>query len=274
MTARNAVLLIIKQNQGMEYHALLNKIAANYSTLNSARAALSRTLKDLRAFGLVTKQGSNLFITDKASTEISSEMKSKLLIRLNQLVRAKNPHLGINPIVELLHALIERSKTDADLLKAAKGSTEFTVSELARINQRILTQVEQLSKVSKVFSEQINALKAFDFNDSRRMDLNPVTLGLLVEAANKLNEEKITVDSDDALLLEQLSTVTASKPKANNLLVELKEMPGLVSLLSTHAREGKKLWLSFYFPGIKALLDVNGLEFIGPFSKLNGLLGE
>src|SRR3989338_6120857 len=99
MTARNAVLLIIKQNQGIEYNALLNKIAPNYSTLNSARAALSRTLKDLRAFGLVTKQGNNLFITEKAGTEISSEMKSKLILKLNQLVRSKNAPLNINSIV-------------------------------------------------------------------------------------------------------------------------------------------------------------------------------
>ena len=274
MTARNAVLLIIKQNQGIEYNALLNKIAPNYSTLNSARAALSRTLKDLRAFGLVTKQGNNLFITDKAAGEISSEMKSKLLLRLNQLVRSKHAPLSLNQIVELLHALIERSKTDPDLLKAAKGSTEFTVSELTRLNQKISSQVEQLTKVLKVFADQILALKSLDFHDARRLDLNQVTIHSIVEVANKLAPERVTLESENATLLDQLSAATVAKPKGNTLSLELKELPGVVESLARQVAEGKKPYLSLYFPGVKALLDANGLEFSGPYSRLNSLLGE
>ena len=51
MTTKNAILLIVKQNNGIDYNSLLNKFSSSYSNINSARAALSRSLKDLISFG-------------------------------------------------------------------------------------------------------------------------------------------------------------------------------------------------------------------------------
>lgn len=87
MTNKNAVLLIIKQNNGIEYNDLLNKIAATYSNINSARAALSRTVKDITALGLVVRQGDKLFISQKGLTETNKEMKNKLLLKLNETIK-------------------------------------------------------------------------------------------------------------------------------------------------------------------------------------------
>src|SRR3989338_2596653 len=108
MSQRNSILLIIKQNNGLSYTTLLNKIQGDYSSINSARAALSRTLKDLISFELARKQGDHIFITDKALPQISSEMRSKLLDKLNLLISSKNNYLEIDLIVQLLHTLIER----------------------------------------------------------------------------------------------------------------------------------------------------------------------
>ena len=88
MTAKNSILLIINQSPGIDYNSLLNKIAPNYSNINSARAALSRATKDLIVFGFVVKQRNNFFATDKAGALINSEMKNKLLMRLNQTINS------------------------------------------------------------------------------------------------------------------------------------------------------------------------------------------
>ncbi len=60
MTARNNVLLIIKQQPGIEYPSLLNKIASGYGSIKSARAALSRSTRYLSALGLVVKKDNRL----------------------------------------------------------------------------------------------------------------------------------------------------------------------------------------------------------------------
>ena len=76
MTAKNAILLIIKQSPGIDYNSIVAKIASNYGSVNSARAALSRAIKDMNAVGLIEKRDNRLFATEKGQIQIRSEMKS------------------------------------------------------------------------------------------------------------------------------------------------------------------------------------------------------
>ena len=158
MTQKNNILLIVKQSPGIDYNSLLNKVSSGYGSVNSARAALSRALKDLNAVGMLKRQGSNFFVTDKGATEINSEMKSKLLIKLNQRMKCKSPVDEINSIVEMLSTLVERSKQDRDLLKAAKGSTEFYVSDLLELKEQVDKRAHSLEYLSGVMLQRIEAL--------------------------------------------------------------------------------------------------------------------
>ena len=44
------------QSPGIDYNSLLNKCSANYSNVNSVRAALSRALKDFSIYWRLRKQ--------------------------------------------------------------------------------------------------------------------------------------------------------------------------------------------------------------------------
>lgn len=171
MAARDSILLIIKQAESIDYNTLLNRVSSNYGSLNSARAALSRTLKDLSAFGLVKRQGDNIFITDKGAAQLNLEMKSKLLTKLNQSINSKHRLFEVDGIVKNMHTLIERGKTDSDLLKAAKGSVGFYLRDLERLNEEINRQSAHLNYISKVLSSQINALSGLGFNDIKAVTL-------------------------------------------------------------------------------------------------------
>src|SRR3989338_4288744 len=128
MTTKNAILLIVKQNHGIDYNSLLTKFASSYSNSNPARAALSRSLKDLTTFGLLRKTDNKYFLMEKGQGEIYSEIKNKLVLALNSVVRGKHPVDDIDSIVQKLQILIERGRQDRDLLKTARSSLDFPVS--------------------------------------------------------------------------------------------------------------------------------------------------
>jgi len=171
MTTKNSILLMVKQNPGIEYNSLLNKFSANYSNINSARAALSRALKDLSIFGLVRRQQNSFFATDKAILLVNSEMKNKLVLKLNQAITSKKPETEINLIVQRLSTLIERAKHDSGLLKAAKASSDFSISDLEKIEKKIESQENHLHYLRKVLKNQIKTLSELDFNETKITDI-------------------------------------------------------------------------------------------------------
>jgi len=183
-------MLIIRQNPGIDYTSLLNKVATNYSSINSARAALSRTLKDLAIYGLVIRRGNALYVTDKATLQINAEMKNKLLLKLNQLLTTRNQINEIDSIVEHLHTLIERGKEDNRLVKVARGSSEFTIQNLEEMEKQLQQRISHLTYLSKVFNEQIESLKALDFNNTVVIKDNPKGIKSLI----KLLENQGTSD--------------------------------------------------------------------------------
>ncbi len=178
MASKNSLLLIIKQNPGIKYPALLEKILGEYSNINSARAALSRLVRELDALGLVRRRQNSLFLTDKGILKIQTEMKNKLLLKLNELVKKPDP-LNPGKLVQQLSVLVERSKKDSDLLNVAKSSISFPVSKLDTLSLSIQKQSRHLAYLSKVLSKHARAMRKMGFQDS-------ITVNVLEKNAKKI----------------------------------------------------------------------------------------
>lgn len=231
MTAKNAILLIIKQSSGIDYNSILAKIAPNYGSVNSARAALSRAIKDMNAVGLVEKKDNRLFATEKGQIQIRSEMKNKLLIKLNQTVQGKNNVQEIDAIVEQLAVLIERSKADADLLKAAKGATTFSVSDLRSILEQVHKRMGQLNYLHDVFQKQIDSLQQMDFTDSVSFPLNPVSMEKIRLFLGKTDSTELLLDSKQTDWIENLALQLNEKTKSGTLLLPKTKIETVFELL-------------------------------------------
>lgn len=273
MTTKNAILLIIKQNKGIEYNALLRKVALNYSNMNSARAALSRAIKDLVAVGLVVRKGSNLYVTNKALAQISSEMKNKLLLKLNQTVKSKNSYLEIDTIVQYLQTLIERSKEDSSLLKAARGSTDFYISDLENTRDKLQNRLKHLKYLTNVFEEQIDSLKKMDFNDVREMHFSEDSVSEIKKIAKKLKLDEILLESGNSELLGLLSSELKLKPKGRNLIMPASSLTGVLSLIEREQNSGKAVAVNLYLSTIAARIRPDSISISGPYTKLKEFLG-
>jgi len=165
MASKNSVLLTIKQKPGIKYNDLLTKIVGEYSNINSARAALSRLVKDLEAFGLVRRKHNSLYLTDKGVLKIQTEMKNKLLLKINEAV--KKPDIA-NPgfLVQQISVLVERSKKDSDLRTVAKSAISFPVSRLDSVSKEIQEQSRHLAYLSRILNNHSRAMRQMEFMDS------------------------------------------------------------------------------------------------------------
>ncbi|MBU0662685.1 MAG: hypothetical protein ABH854_01485 [Candidatus Diapherotrites archaeon] len=278
MTTKNSILLIIKQNEGIEYNTLLNKISGNYSNINSAMAALSRALKDLSATGYILRKGNRLYATPRAESLIHSEMKNKLLIRLNSLVNSKNPRHEIDSIVEHMHTVIERSKEDTSLLKAARGSTEFTIRDLENLHASLEGNIKHLSYISGVFNAQISSLKSLDFNDSILLPKNKTSVAQLCTVAQTLGASDFTAETRSEEFLQALANEPSlsAKIKGTTISMPVPLLEQFLSLALEKNETGGNLFLSLYLPPLMVKLSPNAISVEGPHSKLKelGFLAE
>jgi len=269
MTVKNSVLLMIKQYQGISFNSLLGKTASSYSSMNSAKASLSRTLKDCLSLGLITKKGGHFFITDKGAMEINSEMKNKLLMKLNSLLKTKNAENEIESIVQYLQTLIERAKEDSELLKAAKASSQFNVSELIELNKRIELKARHLDYLSKIFFSHIEALKEFNFNDFFSLELNWNSLESLARIQGLLKAQEFFLESNDLSFIGLVSAKFNAKKKENSLLLPVQSLDKLLELASENFLYDSSKNLSLEFSGIKIFVHFPSITFIGPHKELN-----
>ncbi len=267
MTAKNAILLIIKQSPGIDYNSILSKIAPNYGSVNSARAALSRAIKDMRAVGLIEKRENRLFATEKGQIQIRSEMKSKLVIKLNQTVLDKNSTEEIGSIVEQLAVLIERSKADADLLKAAKGAIAFSVSDLRNIQEHVNKRVNQLHYLQEVFQKQIDALQQMDFLDSVSFPLNPGNAEKLKQLLHKTEGTELVLGSSNQQQTEELALLLNEKTKSGTLLLPKTKTDSLFEELLR--KEGQNNFeTSLRMAGFTIRIQNQHITVSAPFSQL------
>ncbi len=172
MTSKTSILLIVSQNQGIDYQALLSKIAPNYANLNSARAALSRVLKDAVSFGMVTKQGHQLFLTDKGSASLKVKMHDKLVLKLNQLMNVRSVASNPDPLVQNLSILLERGKSDPRLFDNARASVNFSVDDVLRVHEGVKQNIKHMEYLEKSLSTQLQSLRDLNFPSARVKNLH------------------------------------------------------------------------------------------------------
>ncbi len=211
MTAKNSILLMVKQSPGITYNSLLGKTASDFGSVNSARASLSRTLKDAVSFGLLKKKENSYFITDKGNATISSEMKNKLLMKLNTAVSQKKLN-EVDSIVEQLHTVIERSTIDSDLLKDARNSATFYISDLTELNSMVDSRIKHLSYLSKILSKQLGSLKELNFNDSFSLPREKKSIKKLSGFFSSFDSEEFFIECSEAFF-EKLSEKFSIKTK-------------------------------------------------------------
>ncbi|HLD59249.1 MAG TPA: hypothetical protein VI977_06495 [archaeon] len=268
MTQRNNFLLIIKQSPGIEYNELLNRITPEYGSLNSARAALSRTLKDLAAVGFLQRQGSKLFVTDKGLLEINSEMKNKLLMRLNSSVKSKNPVEEIESIVKMLQTLIERSKADNDLLKAAKSSSQFFISDLVDLKEKTEKKTQLLKYLSDVLLHQITALKELNFNEIKYIPFSVETAPVVLALIEKQEIALIPIECSNPVFSSFAKESFQAKQENNSLLLEKKHLQAFLAEAQKFPPTEKNL-IKIYLPTMQIKIENPNIFLIAPHAQLS-----
>jgi len=263
---------MVRQSEGIDYNALLNKVSQSYSSVNSARAALSRALKDLLALEFVRKESGKFFISEKGNQLIQSEMKSKLLLRLSESVNSRSSHLEIDSIVQQLHTLLERAKSDPDLLKAARGSADFYISDLQEINSRIEQRAKHLNYISNVFQEQISALKQLDFNDSKRFPNDSALPQKIAGIAQKAGATELIIECPNPDFIQKASAALELKPKDNTIAVPLPKLLNAFPVIWEFLEQKPLNAITVYASPFKIKLSISGAILSGPHSRLNETL--
>lgn len=296
MASRNSILLVIKQNPGIEYPVLINKVAGDYGNVNSARAAMSRFMKEALAFGWVEKKDNAVMLTGKGESQITQEMKDRLVIGLNELILDHRPSeakiIGDeNPsaetevrmpgkkriskntaeIVRQLTVLIEKAKQDAGLLASARNASEFSIHDLEELLKKENENIKQLNYLTKVFEDQIAALKEMNFNESHQIDLDEKGIPQINAIVQALNVEEITLEIKTTDFLAWVSQKFNVKPKGTTLAIKptdfLALLPELKNFTLTHLTEE----ILIYLPEIKIALKGNQAFILLPYKKAKEL---
>jgi hypothetical protein len=271
MTARNSILLIVKQQPGIEYNELLNKISGNYGSIESARAALSRSIRYLNALGLVARRGNNLFATGKGTALLNSEMQNKLLLRLNEFINGKDPSTRFDKGVELMQTLIERSKQDKDLLLAAQGSVDFYVSDLAGLERDVEKRIHSLQYLHKIFEQQVSSLKELDFPDFKRMGFDKESKSLVKGIAKELRAKVFTAECGNEVFRQKALEHFHAKGRQHDLFLETKQLPKFLDFVENNCSQRNPV--TIFISGIKVKIDFPYIFFTGPYKQLQKLLG-
>lgn len=267
MTFLNSVLLIVKQSPGIDYNSLLNKVSPNYSSVNSARAALSRTLKDASVFGFVLRKNNGFFLTEKADSMLMSEMKNKLVLKLNKSM-AFGKQGNVDEVVETLSTLIARARHDESLLKAAKGSSDFFITDIAELAEKTGKKISHLQYLLKVLESHLEALKELDFNEKKQLIFGDGVV-LLKKIADEKGFEEIAIEANGEKLQETLSLALGVKFKDNSSTIKKAQLNDFFSLVERQAVESGKV--SVFLPPIKARLGTGKCFIVAPYSSLKNI---
>lgn len=243
MTFNNSVLLILKQNQGIEFTELYLRIAPRYKNSLSAKAALLRSLKNLESEGLIKRKESSVFITDKGLVSIQIDMKEKLIIKLNEAF--KRPTYNIEEIVQLLIVLSERASESSDLLISAKENAEFTIRDISNLQDDITRYQEKLEKMRALLGVQEERFRELNFIDSKSFVFDEE---FLKKCKKALVGEKLIVETIDSDFKQKIPEIFL---KENKIIVE-KEFESTFFKL---VLENPLIKMTFYLPKIKCIIS-------------------
>lgn len=269
MTTKNAILLILKQHDGITLSELFNKIAPNYSNHNSARAALSRAIKYFSALDFVSRTGNNIFLTSKGLLEINKEMENKLLLKLNELI-LEDGRKDVDEIVAKLSVLLEKSKQDADLLKVAKNSSKFFLSDLKSIHTNLVKETAHLQYLQGILSQQINALKELDFKDVLVFSWRENPVQKIIELIEHEKPPQLLVECLPEFVPVIQHNVGGERQK-DFLVIEREKCRQLLEFLQNELLKEQELQImvSIIFSNITITLKKNEIKIIGPQSLIS-----
>jgi hypothetical protein len=260
MTFNNSLLILVKHNQGIDFNDLVAKITPRYKNPTSAKSALMRSLKDMTSFGLIKREGTRVLITDKGLASMRTEMKDKLVLRLNEEI--KRPSGNLEEIVRLLVVLSQRGAQDKDLLNNAKENASFTIHDIEELRSKIRAQRKQLKKMSFLLQAQSEKLKELDFNDSMNLVFDA---DLAAKLSLFCTGQKVVVETKDN---DVLSKIPDHWIKQGIITVEGENIALLTQLLSSTPSAKATL----YAPGIKISLMAGKATIFGSHKKVKEFL--
>jgi hypothetical protein len=181
-------------------------------------------------------------LTNKGLAAINLEMKDKLIIKLNDLM--KKPGTQLDELVRGLVTLSQRSANEPDLLKSAKENAAFTLKDLEDVRKRISEQKVFLEKMDSIISTQIQKLEELNFNDYFEADLNEKFAKRVVEI---IGAEKIAAEVSDEALVKEIRALMQKHPPLSFISADFNQF---VELLQKYPSAKVNL----YFLGIKVVI--------------------
>ena len=274
MTLLDSILLQINQKK-TTFNELLTRIIPNYSSVESARAALSRVVKNLVSFEYIQKTEDFYEITEKGKKIVESKLQDKMLNNINSindLLQKSQPSKSLqylDDVVKNLQIFLERSKEDSTLLKIGKTSATFYISDLLILKE---TVEKRLSNFQNTLDRQINVLKELNFEDQFVANLDNNAFELIKEIAKENSITEIITDCDktdinSAMLFENHSEFT--KKPDNVFILKINDIDILKTLLLSKLDIIMQTKFKIYLKEVVVYLRVGRFYFTGPFSQVN-----
>lgn len=256
MTFNNSVLLILKQNQGIEFNELLLRISSRYKNQKSAKSALLRSLKNLESMGQIKRKDSFIFITDKGLVSIQWDMREKLIFKLNEAF--KKPIENIDEIVQLLIVFSERASESNDLLISAKENCEFTIKDISDLQDKITKHQEKLDKMRALLGVQEEKLRELNFIDLKEFDLDK---DFFLKCKKLASDEKFIVETFDSDFLEKIPLLFVKDKK---IIVDKEFRENFFEIVS----KNPFVEMVFYLPKIKCVISKKRAYCFGDYAVL------
>ncbi len=279
MVLQDSILLQISQKQ-TNYNDLLLRMTPNYKSSDSAKAALSRALKNLISFGEIEKKEDLYILTEKGRHTVDSKLKNKILIVINDLLsksKKTNSLQYIDDIIKNIHVFIEKSKTDPSLIKVAKTSSTFYISDLHYLKEDIEKKVTHYHHLLEILEKQVNILQDENFEDFYSINLDEKAFAHVVNFCKLTNLTDITIDCDkdspETILLFVKNNKFTRKSECV-FSTPLTNMPELKKILLSNFENTIQAKFKIYLNDILIKTNFGKLYFFGPFNLISKIKEE
>jgi hypothetical protein len=274
MTLADSILLQISQKR-TSFNDLLTRIMPNYSSTASARAALSRAIKNLVAFENIIKKEDFYEITDKGKKIVESKLKNKMLIIINDLLKkskATTNLVHLDDIIKNIQIFLERSKEDPTLLMAGKSSATFYISDLAELKESIEKRISNLNRLGQALDKQILFLKELNFEDMVISNLDSAAFEIIAKLINLYSVTEIIIDCDkddiNSGLLFENHYEFIRKPD-NVFILKSEDLNALKKLVLTNLESIMQTRFKIYIKEAIIYLKLGKLYYTAPYEIIN-----
>jgi len=247
----------------------------NYSSTASARAALSRAIKNLVAFEHIVKKEDFYEITDKGKKIVESKLKNKMLIIINDLLKkskATTNLVHLDDIIKNIQIFLERSKEDPTLLMAGKSSATFYISDLDELKESIEKRISNLNRLGQALDKQILSLKELNFEDMVISNLDSAAFEIIAKLIDlySVNEIIIDCDKDDinSGLLFENHYEFIRKPD-NVFILKAEDLNALKKLVLTNLESIMQTRFKIYIKEAIIYLKLGKLYYTAPYEIIN-----